>query len=230
MSGRAGGPRPGQRLPLAGGAGAAVAAAAFGRLAASAFMIDLGRRGKKGPGHETLRRLWRRLRGPVARRSAKAWSAVFGGRPPEPTLNSLQWRGSPERGRASRRCDHRRGRSTMKELTRILQPLCPDIEKQLKPALHGFTGILVRGYLPQAWVFSTPTEEATLQVDKTGNATIHDGGSPAPDVGIRSTAEMLDAIIRLRNKAAVPAGPFEVSTFTGKGTTAFNYLRGRLGM
>ena len=118
----------------------------------------------------------------------------------------------------------------MTALARILQPLCPDIERQLKPALKGLTGIFVRGYLPQSWVFTTPSGEATLQVDKTGNATILEGGSSAPDVGIRSTAEMLEAIIRLRNKEAVPAGPFEVSTFTGKGTTAFNYLRGRLGM
>lgn len=118
----------------------------------------------------------------------------------------------------------------MPDLAQILEPLCVDIEKQLKPALHGFTGYFVRGYLPQAWVFTTADGEATLQVDKTGNATVVHGRSADPDVGIRSTSEVLDAIVRLRDKAKVPAGPFDVQTYTGKGATAFNYLRGRLGM
>lgn len=113
----------------------------------------------------------------------------------------------------------------------LLGNLSYEIESQLKPALGGLTGVIVRGYLPQIWVFETESEKATLIVDSQGNVSAEPGGSFNRDVTIRWTHDMLAIILRSRNRNAIPYGAYpEVTYHTPKGRAAFNYLRRRVGL
>ncbi len=53
--------------------------------------------------------------------------------------------------------------------------------------LAGFTGLLVRGYLPQRWVFETGQERASLIVDVNGNTEVALGVVESADVLITTT-------------------------------------------
>jgi hypothetical protein len=113
----------------------------------------------------------------------------------------------------------------------LLGSLSYGIESQLKPALSGLTGFLVRGYLPQAWVFETESEIATLTVDAYGNVSTQPGGLPSRDVTIRWTHDLLASVLKTRSRASVPSDAHpSVTTHTPKGQTAFSYLRGRFGL
>jgi|HubBroStandDraft_1064217.scaffolds.fasta_scaffold02229_1 hypothetical protein len=102
----------------------------------------------------------------------------------------------------------------------------PEIQKQLT----GFLGAIVRGYLPQVWVFETDDGTASLIVDKAGTITVVTGVAPHPDVTVKIPHDRLVAALKTRNKDAVPPGPLTVTPHTAKGRTAFDYLRGRLGL
>lgn len=113
----------------------------------------------------------------------------------------------------------------------LLGSLSYEVESQVKPALKGLTGIIVRGYLPQVWVFETESEVATLRVDLQGNVSTESGGASNRDVTIRWTHDLLATILRSRNRNAIPYGAYpEVKYHTAKGRAAFNYLRSRLGL
>lgn len=118
----------------------------------------------------------------------------------------------------------------MASLEELLGQLCEDIERQLKPAVKGIFGGVVRGYLPQRWQFKTEHAAAIMSVDVAGNATVIPGSSKDVDVSIQTTAAKMDAIVKYRDASKVPAGIFEVTTHTAKGKTAFGFLRGRLGL
>lgn len=118
----------------------------------------------------------------------------------------------------------------MTSLENLLGQLCQDIERQLKPAVKGIFGGVVRGYLPQRWQFRTEKEAAFMAVDSAGNASVTSGTSRDVDVSIQTTAAKMDAIVKYRDASKVPAGIFEVTTHTSKGKTAFGFLRGRLGL
>jgi hypothetical protein len=47
----------------------------------------------------------------------------------------------------------------------LLTRLCEDVERQVKPNLHGVTGILIYSYLPQVWASETDCGEYTLFPD-----------------------------------------------------------------
>jgi hypothetical protein len=113
----------------------------------------------------------------------------------------------------------------------LLGSLSYEVEGQLKPALRGLTGIIVRGYLPQAWVFETESETVTFSVDAQGGVSTQQGDSLYRDVTIRWTHDLLASVLRTRSRASVPSGACpSVTTHTPKGRTAFNYLRGRFGL
>lgn len=118
----------------------------------------------------------------------------------------------------------------MASLEDLLGQLCEDIERQLKPAVRGILGSIVRGYLPQRWQFTTENDAAIMSVDRAGNASVIPGSSKDVDVSIQTTAAKMDAIVKYRDASKVPAGIFEVTTHTSKGKTAFGFLRGRLGL
>jgi hypothetical protein len=114
----------------------------------------------------------------------------------------------------------------------LLGPICSEIEGQLKPALGDFfKGMIVRGYLPQTWVFETESESTTLTVDATGNTSLMSGASQLRDVTIRWHHDLLRSVLQMRNRSSVPSGQApQVICHTQKGQTAFNFLRQRLGL
>ncbi len=114
----------------------------------------------------------------------------------------------------------------------LLGRLAPAVEAQLKPNLAGFTGLLVRGYLPQRWVFETGQERASLIVDIDGNTGMILGAIESPDVLITTTHDTLSTALEaangLRSRDSVIRGQITPRFYTAKGEFAFNFLRGRL--
>jgi hypothetical protein len=119
----------------------------------------------------------------------------------------------------------------MSSLNVLFIPICQEVEKELKKVMKGLlTGPIIKGYLPQDWVFKTDVETITFSVDKKGNAVTTEGASQAPDVTISIDREYLAAALKERKKPEFEYKKFEVKFHTGKGETAFNYLRKRLGL
>jgi hypothetical protein len=119
-------------------------------------------------------------------------------------------------------------------LATSLSRLGPSIEGQLKPHLSGLFGGVVRGYLPQTWVFAAGSESASLVVDQAGNVTVYSGAVQSADVLITAThatlSGALEAATGVRRRDEVPSGPVKPTFYTSKGRTAFNYLRGKFGL
>lgn len=118
----------------------------------------------------------------------------------------------------------------MGSIADLLDNLCPEIEAQLKPNLHGIFGGVIRGYLPQAWAFKTETETVTLNVNTEGNVSLRIGGSPNPDVLVKGSFDALSAALSIRNPAIVPAGSIQATPLTSKGNIAFQFMRNRFGL
>ena len=117
------------------------------------------------------------------------------------------------------------------ELTQLLAQMGPEIEGQLQPQLKRFFGAIIRGYLPQTWVFQTEQGTASLLVSKTGSVEATEGAALNPDVTVQWSHAQLTAALKTRDRSQVPPGPPPETIFhTGKGKTAFNFLRSRLGL
>jgi hypothetical protein len=112
----------------------------------------------------------------------------------------------------------------------LLEKVAHDIEPEIRSQLGGFFGGMVRAYLPQTWVFRTEREVASLSVDRAGAVHVADGPAADPDVTLETTHERLVAALETRSRAKVPPGDLKVTAHTSKGKTAFDYLRGRLGL
>lgn len=119
----------------------------------------------------------------------------------------------------------------MTPVASTLAPVCPQLERELKPHLSGFFSGIVRSYLPQAWNFTTEQGSATLWVDTNGSASVVDGAVRDLDVSIRWGQAQLDWAIGSQGKGPRPPGPDPQFTFhTEKGRTAFGFLRRRLNL
>jgi hypothetical protein len=116
------------------------------------------------------------------------------------------------------------------ETAEALAQAAPSLEAEVKTRLGGFLGGIVRSYLPQTWVFRTPGDAASLTVDGTGHVTVSPAALDNPDVTIELAAGALPQLLASRGKAAGPPAGVRVTTHTPKGKTAFDYLRGRLGV
>jgi len=91
--------------------------------------------------------------------------------------------------------------------------------------------MIVRGYLPQVWVFETEAETASFVVDSRGNAHVEVGAKPSRDVTIRWQQDFLATVLRTRSHASIPGGIHPIIMFhTHKGRAAFNYLRKEIGL
>lgn len=109
----------------------------------------------------------------------------------------------------------------------LLASVARDAEPQLQQQLRGLLGGFVRAYLPQTWVFRTEEGVATLHVDAAGKfSVLADAVAPA-DVTVEIGHARLAAAISTRRRAE---GTLTVTPHTSKGRTAFEYLRGRLGL
>jgi len=71
---------------------------------------------------------------------------------------------------------------------------------------------------------------ASLTVDKNGTVSVAGGAAAHPDVTIETGHDRLVTALTTRSRDAVPPGPLTVTPHTSKGRTAFDYLRGRLGL
>ncbi len=118
----------------------------------------------------------------------------------------------------------------MGEVEELLRSAGKRLEPEVQSRLKGWLGGFVRAYLPQAWVFQTEKETATLHVDGAGNVSVTGGAVPKPDLTIVVPAARLIAALTTRNRASVPPGPLTVTPHTAKGKAAFDYLRDRIGL
>jgi hypothetical protein len=118
----------------------------------------------------------------------------------------------------------------MGEVEDLLRKAGVEFEPEIRSRLQGFLGGLIRNYLPQAWVFQTENETATLRVDAQGAVSVATGAGEKPDVTIEIPKKRLVAALKQRRREAVPPGGLKVTPHTAKGKAAFDYLRGRLGL
>jgi hypothetical protein len=110
-----------------------------------------------------------------------------------------------------------------------LQGLCFDTECQIKNALGGlFTGMVVRGNLPQTWLFiDEHGDEATFHVDSQGSVQATHGRTPDVDVLINLNHKDLENAIQSKKP---PKHKYSVQCLTPKGERAFSFLKGRFGL
>lgn len=113
---------------------------------------------------------------------------------------------------------------------RLLQSVAKEAEPEIQQRLHGLFGGMIRAYLPQTWVFRTEDGTASFLVDPSGKITVKPGAVNPADVTIETSHDRLKIALTTRRREAVPPGPFTVTPHTAKGRTAFEYLRGRLGL
>jgi len=118
----------------------------------------------------------------------------------------------------------------MGELADLLAEAGQQWEPELKRRLQGMLGGIFRAYLPQAWVFRTEAETATLEVDRDGRVTVEEGEPKPPDVTVEVPLRRLASALRAAGRETIPPGELKVTPHTAKGRTAFDYLRSRLGL
>jgi hypothetical protein len=112
----------------------------------------------------------------------------------------------------------------------LLRSVAKDAEPQVQQQLRGLFGGMLRHYLPQTWVFRTEDGVASLYVDPAGQFSVSSGARDPADVTVEVGHERLKVALTTRRRDAVPSGPLTVTPHTAKGKTAFEYLRGRLGL
>jgi len=112
----------------------------------------------------------------------------------------------------------------------LLAKIAPEVEKELKPRLHGLIGSFVRAYLPQVWVFETDVDSATVRVEPTGSVTVAPGSAPSPDVSIHAPKARLEKLLKSRTRPASMPDDVRVVPHTSKGRVAFDQVRSRFGL
>ena len=118
----------------------------------------------------------------------------------------------------------------MGSLLPTLEKVAHDIEPRVREQLGGFFGGMVAAYLPQTWEFRTEKEVAALIVDRSGTVHAAGGAAANPDVTVEATEVQLTAALAAGSRSRPPPGALHVTAHTSKGRTAFDYLRGRLGL
>jgi len=121
--------------------------------------------------------------------------------------------------------------SNMGRVEDLLSGFCVDAEGELKPKLQGFTGLVLRGFLPQVWVFETESESVTVMADADGHVSIKQADGLQRDLTIRWRHDLLCQVLETKTKDCVPSGETPtIVRHTAKGGAAFNYLKGRIGL
>jgi len=121
-------------------------------------------------------------------------------------------------------------RAVMTTTAQLLGKVAPEIEKELKPRLHGLIGSFVRAYLPQVWVFETDRDSASVRVDTTGSVTVTPGPTASPDVTIHAPKARLEKMMAARTRPASLPADVKVVPHTTKGRVAFDQVRARFGL
>lgn len=119
----------------------------------------------------------------------------------------------------------------MGQVEELLTGFCVEAEAELKPKLSGFTGLIIRGFLPQVWVFETESESVTVVADSGGRVFIRPGDGLQRDLTIKWKQDLLRDVLETRSRGGVPSGEDpEIIRHTQKGGAAFSFLKGRLGL
>jgi len=113
---------------------------------------------------------------------------------------------------------------------KALTTAAPSLEKEVRSRIGGFLGGLVRAYLPQTWVFRTEEDVASLVVEADGHVTVAPAALPDPDVTVELPHGELARMLAAHRERPPDPGRVKVTPHTTKGRTAFDYLRGRLGL
>jgi hypothetical protein len=114
----------------------------------------------------------------------------------------------------------------------LARTVAPRVQEELQHHLRGLFGVIVRGYLPQTWWFSTENGQATLHVAKDGVTQVNDGKSGKPDVSIGWTeaAFLIALTTGDRSKLPLDTPAPRVRVHSSKGRAAYGQLRKRLGL
>ncbi|MCK5038319.1 MAG: hypothetical protein KAS16_04410 [Thermoplasmata archaeon] len=118
----------------------------------------------------------------------------------------------------------------MPSLIELFQPICAEVQTEVQNTLKGLLGGMIRGYLPQKWIFATSQDVVTFCVDKDGRASILDDIVQDPDVMIKITHDYLVHILETRSAPETEPDYLNITFQTEKGRTAFGYLRKRFGL
>lgn len=117
------------------------------------------------------------------------------------------------------------------DLHHELEILCEDLDKQLKPKLHGQMDDIISQYLPQIWVFETELGACTIFISADGNARVWRGAEEERDVTLRWRYEALSRVLKSRDRSSIEPGDYpNVFVQTEKGRAGFNYLKKEFGL
>ena len=110
--------------------------------------------------------------------------------------------------------------------------VAPKVSAELRPRLRGLLGVIIRGYLPQIWWFSTESGHASLVVDQEGSAQVLEGQQGRPDASITWTDQAFHLALTTQDRRQLPVETPRprVEIYTKKGRAAYNQLRSRLGL
>ena len=115
------------------------------------------------------------------------------------------------------------------DLHHQLELLCEELDRQLKPKLHGQMGEIISKYLPQVWVFETELGACTIVIAADGNARVWRGAEPNRDVTLQWRYDALARVLKSRSRSSIEPGDYpNVLVQTEKGRAAFNYLKKEL--
>ncbi len=118
----------------------------------------------------------------------------------------------------------------MPPLTQLFQPIRAETQAEVQKVLKGILGGMIRGYLPQKWIFATSQEVVTFCVDKNGVVTVLEGVVQDPDVMIKISHDYLVQILETRCAPEGEPDILDISFHTEKGKAAFGYLRKKFGL
>lgn len=117
------------------------------------------------------------------------------------------------------------------DLQHQLELLCEELDRQLKPKLHGQLGAIISEYLPQIWVFETEKGACTIFIAADGNARVWPGAEHKRDVTLRWRYDSLARVLKSRDRSSMEPGDYpDVLVQTEKGRAAFRYLKKEFGL
>ena len=118
----------------------------------------------------------------------------------------------------------------MTTLKECFTPICREAEIEIKKNLRGLAGGIIRGYLPQLWIFKTENETVSFRVDNNGNTSVIEGSNNNPDVIIEIEHNYLVTALQTRSQPNFQPQFYDVKAITQKGQTAFGFLKKRFGL
>jgi hypothetical protein len=116
------------------------------------------------------------------------------------------------------------------ECLRELEALRSELERETMRTLRSMFGSDLRAALPQRWLFTTSTGEATMTIGKDGGVELTKGRPDEPDVTVRGTDRYLREALSIRMG---PDGrPYDLRPVfhNPRGERAFRDLMRRLGL